>query len=128
MYPARTDTSGLSAPWREALPPLRETMIQDVVLPLAFLATAAWVIPLLLFKILPEGVIWLILIGAISTIALVGISASGFYILYGRAGDVVLDTAPWHFAVLSARAALVWAPVMVLSLSSIPRRWKRAVW
>lgn len=100
----------------------------SVVLPVVLLAAAAWVVPWILSKVLPEGVFWLALIGAISAVLLAVVSAIGFYVLYGQAGEAVLDAAPWHFVVLSARAALVWGPVMVLSLANIPKGWKEAVW
>ncbi|CTQ49720.1 hypothetical protein [Jannaschia donghaensis] len=103
-------------------------MIATVVLPLALLALTAWVVPWVLSKVLPEGVFWLLLIGVLSAVALTVVSALGFYVLYGQAGEAVLDAAPWHFVVLSARAALVWGPVMVLSLANIPKGWKEAVW
>ncbi|SDZ01421.1 hypothetical protein SAMN05444004_10540 [Jannaschia faecimaris] len=103
-------------------------MIATVVFPLVLLALAAWVIPWLLSKVMPEGVFWLFLIGVISAVALALIAAVGFFVLYGRAGEAVLDVAPWYFVILSARAALVWGPVMVLSLANIPKNWKEAVW
>lgn len=103
-------------------------MIESVLLPVVLLAAAAWAVPWLLSKVLPEGVFWLILIGIISAVLLTVLSALGFYVLYGQAGDVVLDAAPWHFVVLSARAALIWGPVMVLSLANVPKGWKEAVW
>ncbi|WP_179378549.1 hypothetical protein [Jannaschia marina] len=103
-------------------------MMTSVALPLVLLALAAWAIPWLLSKLLPEGVFWLVLIGLLSAVALAVISAVGFYVLYGEAGDEVLSAAPWHFVKLSAQAALVWGPVMVLSLANIPRGWKEAVW
>lgn len=103
-------------------------MIGSVVLPLALLALAAWAVPPLLSKVVPEGVAWLVLIAVLSAVGLMLISAIGFYLLYGRAGEAVLDAAPWHFVLLSGRAALVWGPVMVLSLANIPKGWKNAVW
>ena len=103
-------------------------MILTVLLPLLLLGVAAWAIPLLLARILPEGLAGLALNGAVSTLLLAGLSALGFYLLYGAAGDRVLDVAPWYFLLLSARAALVWAPVMVLSLANVPGRWTRETW
>ncbi len=103
-------------------------MIATVVLPLLLLAVAAWAVPWLLGRVLPEGVGWLALNGALSAMVLAGLSAGGFYLLYGAAGGAVLDTAPWHFAVLSARAALVWAPIAVLSLANLPKGWTTEVW
>ena len=103
-------------------------MLLSVLLPLLLLGGAAWAVPLLLGRVLPEGVAGLVLNGAVSTLLLAGLSALGFYLLYGPAGDRLLDAAPWHFVTLSARAALVWGPVMVLSLASVPGRWRHETW
>jgi hypothetical protein len=52
----------------------------------------------------------------------------GFALLYGAAGGVVWREVPGHFAVLSLRSALIWGPVMVLSLANLPRGWREAEW
>ena len=100
----------------------------SVWLPVVLLALVAWVVPWLLSKLLPEGVGWLVVIGLLSTVILTVAAAAGFYVIYGAAGRSVLEEAPWHFVVLSAKAALVWGPVMVLSVANLPRGWKEAVW
>ena len=79
-------------------------------------------------KLVPEGVIWLLVNGVLSALLLAVVAAAGFVWLYGEAGGVVWREAPWHFVLLSAKAGIVWGPVMVLSLSALPKRWKRAVW
>lgn len=71
---------------------------------------------------------WLVVNGAFSTLVLAAISGAGFVWLYGAAGEAVWRTAPGHFATLALRSALVWAPVMVLSLANLPRRWTEVVW
>ncbi|SFI97894.1 hypothetical protein [Jannaschia pohangensis] len=103
-------------------------MLTDVALPLVLLGLAAWVVPWLLSKLLPEGVGWLFVIALLSACLLALIAAGGFYVLYGDAGDVILSAAPWHFLLLSTKAALIWAPVMILSVANLPRGWKEAVW
>ena len=80
----------------------------NLVLPLVGLAVVAWLVP------------WVLLLAVVA--------AAGFVWLYGEAGGVVWREAPWHFVLLSAKAGIVWGPVMVLSLSALPKRWKRAVW
>lgn len=103
-------------------------MTGAVALPLVLLALAAWGVPWLLSKMMPEGVFWLALVGMLAAMILSLGAAAGFYVIYGAAGDKVLATAPWHFMVLSAKAAIVWGPVMVLSLANVPSGWKEAVW
>ena len=100
----------------------------NLVLPLVGLAVVAWLVPWLLGKLVPEGVIWLLVNGVLSALLLAVVAAAGFVWLYGEAGGVVWREAPWHFVLLSAKAGIVWGPVMVLSLSALPKRWKRAVW
>ena len=100
----------------------------DLVLPLLALAIAAWLVPWGFGKALPEGVAWLFVNGALSAAVLTALSAAGFWWLYGDAGDAVLAAPPWQFIVLAARAAIVWAPIMVLSVANLPRGWREAEW
>ena len=100
----------------------------NLVLPLVGLAVLAWLVPWMLGKLLPEGVIWLLVNGVLSALLLAVVAAAGFVWLYGEAGGVVWREAPWHFVLLSAKAGIVWGPVMVLSLSALPKRWKEVVW
>ena len=100
----------------------------NLVLPLVGLAVVAWLVPWVLGKLLPEGVIWLLVNGVLSALLLAVVAAAGFVWLYGEAGGVVWREAPWHFVLLSAKAGIVWGPVMVLSLSALPKRWKEVVW
>ncbi|MGB3687850.1 MAG: hypothetical protein WBA02_00980 [Jannaschia helgolandensis] len=100
----------------------------NLVLPLVGLAVVAWLVPWMLGKLLPEGVIWLLVNGVLSALLLAVVAAAGFVWLYGEAGGVVWREAPWHFVLLSAKAGIVWGPVMVLSLSALPKRWKEVVW
>ena len=100
----------------------------NLVLPLVGLAVVAWLVPWVLGKLLPEGVIWLLVNGVLSALLLAVVAAAGFVWLYGEAGGVVWREAPWHFVLLSAKAGIVWGPVMVLSLSALPKRWKKVIW
>ncbi len=100
----------------------------SLVLPVLILAAVAWAVPWLLAKVVPEGVGWLFMNGVCSSVLLALIAGAGFVVLYGEAGGVVWREAPWHFAVLSLRSALIWGPVMVLSLANLPRKWKDVVW
>jgi hypothetical protein len=103
-------------------------MLTEVVLPLMGLALLAWSVPWAIGRILPEGLGWLVVNGLVSAALLAGIAALGFILLYGEAGGVVWREAPWHFALLSARSALLWGPILVLSLANLPRGWTEAEW
>ena len=103
-------------------------MTDGLIWQVPLLVAMAWAVPWLLGRLLPEGVAWLMAIGALSAAILTGATAAGFAALYGAAGGVVWREAPGHFLVLSLRAALIWGPVMVLSVANLPRGWKEAVW
>lgn len=103
-------------------------MLTEVALPLVALAVAGWILPCALGRALPEGVGWLAVNAVLSTVLLLGLAAVGFVWLYGPASGMVWRQAPGYFLVQGARSALVWGPVMVLSLANLPRGWKRATW
>jgi hypothetical protein len=103
-------------------------MLTEVVLPLIGLGALAWAMPALMARILPEGVGWLVVNGIVSTLAMALVSMAVFVALYGEAGGPVFVEAPGHFVLLAARSALIWAPVLVLSLADRPRRWTQAEW
>ena len=66
--------------------------------------------------------------GLLSTFVMTAVAGAGFVWLYGAAGGAVWRAAPGHVAILALRSALVWSPVLVLSLANLPRGWKTAVW
>jgi hypothetical protein len=103
-------------------------VLRDILLPVTGLLAVAWMVPMAVGRILPEGMGWLVANGAVSFVLLAGIAAIGFALLYGEAGGVVWREAPGHFAVLSLRSALIWGPVAVLSLANLPRGWRDAEW
>ena len=103
-------------------------MLTDVALPLLALALAGWLVPWGLGGILPEGVGWLVVNGALSTLVLIAAAAIGFGWLYGAAAGAIWREAPFYFLVLSLRSALVWGPVMALSLANLPRGWTTTTW
>ncbi|UWQ19029.1 hypothetical protein [Jannaschia sp. M317] len=100
----------------------------SLILPVLFLAALAWIVPWGLGRVLPEGLGWLIVNGMISVVALAVGAGALFVLLYGSAGGVVWQEAPWHFVSLSARSAIVWGPVLVLSLANLPRGWREVEW
>ncbi|WGH77742.1 hypothetical protein [Jannaschia ovalis] len=103
-------------------------MLVTVILPLVLLGGLGWAVPWAVSRVLPEGAGWLVANGAISAVVLLVLAGGLFALAYGPARAAVWAEAPWYFALLAARSALVWAPVMVLSLANRPRHWTRATW
>lgn len=104
-------------------------------LPILTLFAVSIVVPRLLGRLLPEThrAVWLN--GVLSALILWGFSAlwmfasyiwqdSRLLTLFGLApGQSLL-----HFARLGLMAGLIWAPVGLLSLSTVPGRWKVGEW
>lgn len=104
-------------------------------LPALALAVLAFLVPRLVARVLPEGVKPLLLNAFLSTVALFVISASFFFCLYlwqglslaqisepGLAANVVF------FGRLGLIAALIWGPIMILSVAGLPRKWVKETW
>ena len=103
-------------------------MWTTIVLPCLLLGLAAWLVPGLVARALPQSLPGLVVNGVVSALVLMAVGAMLFAALYGSAAGAVWRAAPMHFIVLSAQAMLVWGPVLVLSLSRLPRRWPPESW
>ena len=114
-------------------------MIRDfssgLVLPVLALAVLGWVVPRLLARVWPEGVWPLLGLALVSTLVLALLATALFLLLYLGQGvplAVLLDAGDvggWaHFLRLGLASALVWAPLMILSVAGLPRHWKDETW
>ena len=110
-------------------------MITGVLIPVAALVLVAIYLPRLLARVTPESLAGLIVNGALSAVALTMLAAAYFLWSYARQDTRLLDLigfAPGetlgHFLRLGLGSALIWGPVLVLSVSTLPRRWKENVW
>jgi len=106
-----------------------------LLIPAVLLILVAAATPFAMARVLPEGIAGLIVNGAISALVLTGMSAAYFLWAYGRTDTRVVDllgAAPGatlvYFLRLGVQAGLIWAPVMILSLSAQPKRWKTVQW
>ena len=103
-------------------------------LPAVVLAVVAWFVPVVLSRMLAEGVAPLMINAGLSTLILFGVSAGFFAFLYLGQGASVEALAEGglsnvvHFGRLGLQAALIWAPIMVLSLANRPRHWTEVEW
>lgn len=114
---------------------MSEAFASGLVIPAMFLALLAWLVPKLLSMVMPEGVKALIALTIFAAMLLTLISAVMFLALYVWMG------APWReitgFGVLSTvaffvkaswPAAIIWAPIMIVSVAGLPRTWVKEVW
>ena len=104
-------------------------------LPAMVLAVIAWVVPKLLSMVLAEGFKPLMFNAFLSSLILFGISALFFFWLYvwQGAGLENLLSFSWidnvvFFGRLGLTSAIIWAPIMILSVAGLPRTWEKEVW
>lgn len=112
------------------------TMFSDgLIIPAAFLALLGWLVPRGLFLIFPEGVkplLWLTFTAAV-LMYLLGVGF--FLILYlwqGAPLDALFEqgyvAGLAHFGRLGLISALLWAPIMILSVAGLPKLWTKETW
>ena len=106
-----------------------------LLLPAMCLAAMGWTVPRVLAIWWPEGVKWLMGLALVSKVVMALCGAAFFGFLYRMQGVNLDDlwatgglSVPLHFTKLSLISALMWAPLMVLSLASVPKNWVREVW
>ena len=114
---------------------MAEVFADSLVLPVVVLAILAWIVPKLLARVFAEGVRPLMALAFVSVLILFGLSGLFFWLLYVWQGAPVAELAEGgvmanvvYFGRLGLSAALIWAPIMVLSVSGLPRRWTKEIW
>lgn len=114
---------------------LTNLLSDSLFIPALVLALMAWFVPKLLARVMPEGVKALLGIAFLSTVFLFVLSAGFFVALYVWQGMTWAQFAEYglaanvlFFGKLSLIAAMIWAPIMVLSVANLPRSWVREVW
>jgi hypothetical protein len=107
----------------------------DLILPLLGLGGLGWLVPRLLGRVWPEGAIPLLFLALVATLLLVLLSALLFLLLYRWQGEPVTTLFAQEFAAgaayflrLGLLSALVWAPIMILSIAGLPKHWKHETW
>lgn len=112
-----------------------ELLSDTLFFPALVLAFLAFTVPRILGLILPEGVRPLLLNAFLSTVFLFLLSAAFFFFLYLWQGAPMAEIlAPgWganlkFFGRLGLISALIWAPIMVLSVAALPRKWVKETW
>ena len=109
--------------------------MDGLIFPALGLAFLGWVVPRLLSLVWPEGVRPLMLLALVATVIMFLLGAGVFVALYlvsgvplGELLALGAGSAVVHFGRLSLISALIWGPVLVLSVAGLPRHWTRATW
>lgn len=106
-----------------------------ILLPALVLAALGWVVPRALARVFPEGVRPLLWLALTATGVVMALGVGFFVLLYAWNGiplRVVLEDgfgpALAHFGRLAAISALLWGPIMVLSIAGLPKNWVEETW
>ncbi|WP_322891938.1 MULTISPECIES: hypothetical protein [unclassified Yoonia] len=111
-------------------------MISDgLFLPALILALLGFAVPRLIARLLPEGVPALMANAVLSALAMCILSAVFFFGLYVWQGVPARDLLAHglrqnvvSFGGLGVIAGIIWAPIMVLSVAALPRKWVHKTW
>ena len=110
-------------------------MIAELLFPALGLMLLAFLVTRGVEALVPESVAGLALMALLSTLLCWALASAGFALLYVQKDARVLTLlgdAPTasigHFLRLGGSAALIWAPILLLTVSTAPRRWKTSVW
>jgi hypothetical protein len=110
-------------------------MADGLLVPALVLALVGWLVPRVLSLVFPEGVRPLLILSFVSTVIMFLIGSAFFVALYlmrgvpmeavlaGGLADVTL-----HFGRLGLISALLWGPIMILSVAGLPKHWVEETW
>jgi hypothetical protein len=108
---------------------------EELVVPALGLALVGWLVPRGLSLVWPEGVRALLLLGFVATFLMFLLSAGFFLGLYliGGAPLAALTGGGWgpvlsHFGWLAVISALIWGPMLLLSVAGLPKHWVKERW
>ncbi len=103
--------------------------------PALVLAVLGFLVPRLWARVLPEGVKPLLINVFLSTVLLFVLSTVFFVCLYVWQGvpaaqlmESGLSANVQFFGRLGLIAAIIWAPIMLLSVAGLPRKWVKETW
>ena len=106
-----------------------------LIFPAALLALLGWMVPRLLSRIFLEGVKPLMILAAISTLIMLFLGMGFFLALYIWQGAPIstlfeagILAGLVHFGRLGLISALIWGPIMILSVAGLPRHWIKETW
>jgi hypothetical protein len=106
-----------------------------LIMPALALALTGWLVPKLLATVFPEGVRPLLLMTFFAILIMLALGMLFFLGLYLWQGISLANltdagTVPFmfHFLRLGAISALLWAPIMILSVAGLPKTWVKETW
>ena len=106
-----------------------------LVLPALLLALVGWLVPRMLSLVFPEGVRPLLVLALVATILMVLIGSGFFVLLYVIQGipmavlfEPGLASGIVHFGKLGLISALIWGPILILSVAGLPKTWVKETW
>lgn len=107
----------------------------SLLLPALTLALFGWLVPRGLSLVFPEGVKPLMVLGFVSTIVMFVLSSVMFVGLYVFQGvpisELFSDGAIgglYFFGKLGVLSALLWGPILIVSVAGLPRTWVDETW
>jgi hypothetical protein len=110
-------------------------VLESLIIPSLALALVGWLVPRALSLVWPEGARPLLLLAFVATLVmlvLAGVFFLGLYLAQGVPLTGLAETgwapAVAHFGRLAVISALIWGPIMVLSVAGLPKHWVRETW
>ncbi|WP_368184910.1 hypothetical protein [Aestuariibius sp. HNIBRBA575] len=107
----------------------------NLIFPALTLAFLGWLVPRLLARFFPEGLRPLLMLAFCATVIMFLLGIGFFLMLYRAQGipfatifEPGLAVGLYHFMRLALISALLWAPVMILSVAGLPKNWTKEVW
>ncbi len=111
---------------------MSDAFATGLIYPALGLALLGWLVPRLLSMVFPEGVKPLLILGAISAIIMYVLSVVMFVLLYTLQGvpmaEVFQNGGAEHLLWLGVLSALLWGPILLLSVAALPRSWVEEEW
>jgi hypothetical protein len=106
-----------------------------LIVPALLLALIGWLVPRGLSLLFPEGVRALMLLAFVATLLMLLIGMGFFVALYvwqgvplGMLFEAGAVAGLAHFLRLGLISALLWGPIMVLSVAGLPKHWVTEKW
>jgi len=114
---------------------MADLLSNNLVVPALILAVLGWLVPVWLSRRMKEGVKPLMRLAFYAILILFVLASGLFYILYLSQGATSQSLVQLgmienivFFGRLGLSSAMIWAPVMLLSVMNRPRHWVKETW